>query len=84
MSEFSRMAFTKAQAKWLASGTWSVGKVSGNAEAAIPISGPRGKGTLFVVGTKNLGLWKLNTLQLAIDDDSKRIDLLAPTVEKPN
>ncbi len=90
MGEVSREAFNRAQASsaavqrlgtpisrgWVVSGTWSVSKVSGNANIALPISGPKAKGTLYVVAKKDLGLWTFQTLQLALDGDNNRVDLL--------
>ena len=90
MGDVSREAFSRAQAssaaverlgspisrEWMVSGTWSVNKVSGNANVAIPIYGPRAKGTLYVVAKKDLGLWTFQTLQLAVDGDNNRVDLL--------
>ena len=90
MGEVSKEAFKKALASpavseklgtpisrgWFLSGTWTVGKVSGSATVAIPIYGPRAKGTLFVVAKKDLGVWTFQTLQLAVEGDSERLDLL--------
>jgi len=49
---------------------------SGDAELSIPISGPKGKGTLYIVAKKSMGLWKAQALQLAGENESYRIDLL--------
>ncbi|HTQ84710.1 MAG TPA: cytochrome c oxidase assembly factor Coa1 family protein [Candidatus Solibacter sp.] len=49
---------------------------SGRAQLAIPISGPKGKGTLYIVATKSMGVWKADALQLAGNGNSFRIDLL--------
>ena len=57
-------------------GSINVSGPSGHADLAIPISGPKGKATLYVVADKSAGLWKLGLLQLAIDGDANRIDLL--------
>jgi Cytochrome oxidase complex assembly protein 1 len=90
MGEVSREAFNRAQASsaavqrlgspissgWMVSGTWSVSKVSGNANVAIPLYGPKAKGTLYVVAKKDLGFWTFQTLQLAVDGDNNRVDLL--------
>lgn len=48
----------------------------GDAELAIPISGPRGKGTILVSAKRSAGEWKLKFLQVAIDGEAHRIDLL--------
>lgn len=49
---------------------------SGRADLAIPISGPRGKGTIYVVASKSAGQWTYSTLVVEIKDTRQRIDLL--------
>jgi hypothetical protein len=49
---------------------------SGRAELAIPVSGPKGSGTLYVEAHKQAGLWKVDSLQLGIKDSEERTDLL--------
>jgi len=58
------------------SGSIEVTPASGHADIAIPVSGPRAKGTLYAVSVKSAGLWKFETLQLAVEGDPKRLDLL--------
>ena len=69
------------QAGWLASGSINVSSTSssgssGNAKVSIPIHGPKGKGTLYVVAQKTAGEWTFETLQVEIEGASQRIDLL--------
>jgi hypothetical protein len=59
------------------------GKVStegptGEASLAIPISGPKGKGTIYVEARKSAGRWNFNTLEVEVKETGNRIDL-APT-----
>lgn len=70
---------------FFASGNISVDDASGEAELAIPISGPRGKGTLYVEGEKVRGLWTYAHLEVAIEGSPQRIDLqnAAPGVPAP-
>lgn len=49
---------------------------SGHADLSIPIYGPNGKGIIYVVADKNAGVWRFETLQVEIDGQPKRIDLL--------
>ena len=49
---------------------------SGNAAISIPISGPKGKGTIYVVATKSAGRWTFTTLDVEINDSGTRINLL--------
>lgn len=61
---------------WLGSGSINVDGPSGHADLSIPIYGPRGKGTVYVVAGKNAGVWRFETLQVEIAGQPKRIDLL--------
>jgi hypothetical protein len=40
---------------------------SGEADIAIPISGPKGKATIYAVGTKSAGKWEFSKLAVQID-----------------
>lgn len=58
-------------------GSISVTGPSGSADISIPLHGPKGKGTLYVVATKSAGRWQYRTLEVAVDGRDDRIDLLA-------
>jgi len=58
------------------SGTINVSGHSGTAELAIPISGPKGKGTIFVEARKSAGRWSFGILVVEIKPGRRRIDLL--------
>ena len=58
------------------SGSTNVNGASGEANLAIPISGPKGKGTIYVVAEKSAGLWNYSILAVELSDTKKRIDLL--------
>lgn len=65
------------RAGWLASGgVNTTGSSSGDANVAIPISGPKGKGTIYLVAKKSAGMWKFETLQVEVAGQGERIDLL--------
>ncbi len=49
---------------------------TGTADLAIPISGPRAKGTLYALAVKEAGVWKLTSLKYGADGESSRLDLL--------
>lgn len=67
---------------WLVSGSINVNGDSGDADISIPISGPKGKGEIYVVANKIAGVWQYKTLQVEIDGQPDRIDLLqAPPVQ---
>jgi hypothetical protein len=60
----------------LVSGNFNESGPGGTAELSIPLSGPKGAGTLYVEATKSAGQWTFSTLVLEAPDAS-RIDLLA-------
>lgn len=57
------------------SGNTSVNGASGDADLSIPISGPRGKGTIYAVATKSAGDWTYSKLVVKIDSTGETIDL---------
>jgi len=61
---------------WLISGEMNVSGSTGNADLSIPISGPRGKGVIRAVASKN-GVWRFTLLQVKIEGQSEAIDLLS-------
>ncbi len=63
---------------WMVSGSMSVTAASGEADLAIPLGGPNGKGVLYVVGEKSAGEWTFERLEVRIDGQPDRIDLLNP------
>jgi cytochrome oxidase complex assembly protein 1 len=60
----------------LVSGNSSVNGASGESNLAIPISGPKGKGTIYVSAIKSLGRWNYSGLVVEIGQTHERIDLL--------
>ena len=49
---------------------------TGHADISIPISGPDGKGTIYVVAEKSDGQWSFSTLKVAIQPTGELIDLM--------
>jgi hypothetical protein len=70
----------------LVSGNIETSGPSGRANLEIPLSGPRGKGTLYAVAVRSVGIWKFEVLQLDVRGDSNRVDLLngPPPSRSPN
>jgi hypothetical protein len=64
------------------SGSINVSGTSGKADLTIPISGPKGKGAIYVDATKFAGEWKFNQLEVGFDGDPQRVDLQAPLVQQ--
>ena len=60
---------------WFMSGKTNVNGGSGDADLSIPISGPKGKGTIYAVATKSAGEWTYSKLEVKIDSTGETIDL---------
>jgi Cytochrome oxidase complex assembly protein 1 len=58
-----------------ASGKTNVNGPSGEADIGIPISGPKGKATIYAVATKSEGAWSFSKLNVKIDGTGETIDL---------
>jgi hypothetical protein len=67
---------TPIEAGLFTSGSVSLSGPSGAAELAIPISGPKGRGTVFVAASKSAGRWSFNRLLVEIERTGERINLL--------
>ena len=89
-SEVCKMALAAAEANpvvrqrlgepvkrgFFTSGSIEISGPSGHADIAIPVSGPRGKATVYAVALKSAGLWRFETLEIEFDQTSPRVDLL--------
>jgi Cytochrome oxidase complex assembly protein 1 len=65
---------------WLTSGSINVNAGgSGDADLAVPISGPKGKGTVYVTARKIGGTWNYSQMIAAIEGTGEKINLLAPS-----
>lgn len=69
------------QPGWMLSGSINVSGPSGDADLAIPVSGPKGKGTIYAVAKKSAGEWTFSRLEVGVEGQQGRIDLLAPSVQ---
>ena len=58
------------------SGNTNVNGASGESNLAIPISGPKGKGTIYLKAEKSVGRWKYSELVVEIEKTKERIDLM--------
>ena len=65
---------------FLVSGNTNVNGASGEANLSIPISGPNGKGTIYVAATKSLGRWNYSGLVMEIAGTHQRINLLHSSI----
>jgi hypothetical protein len=89
-SDAFKLAFSKAQASpavvnslgepiksgLVVSGNINVNGPSGAANLSIPISGPKGEGTVYLKA-KSMGEWTFDELVVKIDGTGEKIDLLA-------
>ena len=66
---------------WLVSGSINVNGNSGNADLKIPISGPKKSGALYAMAVKKQGKWDFSSLEVEIEGEGKRINLLTPSSE---
>ena len=59
-------------------GNINVNGSSGHADLAIPVSGPEGSGTIYVVASKTAaGQWTISRLVVDVKATNQRIDLIA-------
>jgi hypothetical protein len=66
---------TPIQAGWLVTGSIEEQGISGDASLNIPISGPRGSGTLYASARKGNGVWRFYTLAVQVDKSNQVIAL---------
>ena len=64
------------------SGSTNVSGASGKSDLSIPISGPKAKGTIYVVATKEAGEWSYSKLVVEVDKSGERIDLTKKVSQK--
>jgi len=69
------------EAGWRISGSINVSNDSGNADVRIPVSGPKKSGAVYATAIKKQGKWDFSTLEVEIEGDTKRINLLTPSTE---
>ena len=67
---------TPIEEGWFVSGSFDESGGSGQAQFSIPVSGPKGAGTIYVEARKSAGEWRYSTLVLEVDGSGKRVDLL--------
>ena len=61
---------------WLG-GNINVSGASGRADLSIPISGPKGSGTMYIVGTKSDNRWQYSIMEVEVAGRPSRVNLLA-------
>lgn len=61
---------------WFVTGSVNSSGASADASLSIPLSGPKGAGTLYVEGRKSAGTWRYSVLELEVKSTGRRIQLL--------
>lgn len=61
---------------WFPTGHVESGGTSGTSDLAIPVSGPKGGGTLYLNATREMGEWHFTRLVLKVKSTGEEIDLL--------
>ncbi len=61
---------------WFIVGGMEMTADNGKADLENPISGPKGKGTLYALAVKTAGVWGLTSLKFGANGSSNRLDLL--------
>jgi hypothetical protein len=62
---------------WFPTGSVDSSGTRGTSDLAIPVSGPRGSGTLYLRAVGEMGEWRFTQLVLKVKDTGEEIDLLA-------
>ncbi|NRA36561.1 MAG: hypothetical protein HRU15_00330 [Planctomycetes bacterium] len=70
------MLGTPIEAGWFVSGNINITNDTGDANLEIPISGPKGSGTVYVIGTRSGGVWTFTRLTCELDGNDHPINLL--------
>jgi cytochrome oxidase complex assembly protein 1 len=68
---------TPIEEGWLVSGSINVSTTSGDADLSVPISGPKGKGNIYVTAHKSAGVWDYQVMEAAIEGSNQRVNLLS-------
>lgn len=63
---------------WFVSGNFEESGGAGQAQFSIPLSGPKGAGTLYVEARKTAGAWDYAAMAVQVDGSPQRLDLLHP------
>jgi Cytochrome oxidase complex assembly protein 1 len=67
---------TPIEEGWLVGGSFDTSTTSGDADLAVPIAGPKGKGKIYVTAQKSAGVWSYSVMEAAIEGSDQRINLL--------
>ena len=60
---------------WFLQGEVNFENQTGNANLAIPLSGPKGSGTVYIVGKRAAGTWSYSRIAITLDSTHEVVDL---------
>jgi len=63
---------------WMISGQINYNGTEGNAQMTIPISGPKGRGTIVISATRHANRWTFQTLEVYVEGQQQPIPLMEP------
>jgi len=66
---------TPIEIGWWVSGSINTRGGAGDAELEVPLSGPKGSGTLSLKAVRRAGMWSFSVLEVGLED-KRRIELL--------
>lgn len=66
---------TPIESGWYMTGEIQVTPATGHADISIPLEGPNGTGTMYVVADKSAGKWRYDSVEVELSDGT-RIDLI--------
>ena len=69
---------------WMVSGSINTSTTSGDADLAVPISGPKGRAKIYVTAHKVAGAWNYSVMEVAVEGREPRINLLAGVSDAPS
>lgn len=69
---------------WMVSGSINTSTTSGDADLAVPISGPKGRAKIYVTARKIAGAWNYSVMEVAVEGREPRINLLAGVSDAPS
>ncbi len=74
--ELQKALGTPIETGWWVSGSINTSGPSGNADLAIPLKGPNGKATVYVVARKSAGEWSYSRIEAQVEATHARTNLL--------
>jgi len=78
--EVQRALGTPLRVGWFISGNFNVSGSSGKADAQVPVTGPRGRGTIYLAAHKTAGEWSFDRLEIELPGHAERVNLMEPAM----